>query len=80
MKVPIKGGYVEWSPRVIIFTSNFEPSSWWIDHHRDMPRGWKDQFDRRVTEVREFTTPYEPPAYEDNSEGDISASSISELE
>ena len=29
IQVPVKGGYITWKPRVIVFTSNSEPTKWW---------------------------------------------------
>jgi len=48
-KVPVKGGYRNWNPNVIIFTSNIDPKLWWIDDKK--PRDWETQFNRRVTSI-----------------------------
>ncbi len=29
VKVPVKGGFITWKPRVIVFTSNSHPKQWW---------------------------------------------------
>lgn len=29
IQVPVKGGFITWKPRVIVFTSNSEPTKWW---------------------------------------------------
>lgn len=50
MRVPVKGGYIQWAPKTIYFTSNREPSEWYhnaLDRHRDALM-------RRITEVRFF--------------------------
>ena len=31
MKMPIKGGFVEWCPRKVIITSNTDPLLWYLD-------------------------------------------------
>lgn len=38
MKVPIKGGYVQWIPKIIYITSNKDPADWYrnaLEEHRD---------------------------------------------
>lgn len=38
MKVPVKGGYVQWTPKIIYITSNKDPAYWYsnaIPEHRD---------------------------------------------
>jgi len=55
LRVPIKGGSVNWNPRIIIFTSNRDPRNWWRDV--DKPDGWWDQFQRRTKEIVHFNTP-----------------------
>lgn len=54
LQVEVKGSMVNWCPEVIIFTSNLSPDSWWR-YEKAMPLGWKDQRDRRITEIKEFT-------------------------
>lgn len=45
MQVPVKGGFVEWAPRIVWITSNFAPEYWY-------PRGGHfDAFMRRIDEV-----------------------------
>jgi len=29
IQVPVKGGFITWKPRVIVFTSNSHPNEWW---------------------------------------------------
>lgn len=38
MRVPVKGGFVQWKPRTIYFTSNKDPATWYanaIEEHRN---------------------------------------------
>lgn len=60
MKGPVKGDFEEFSPKVIIITSNLEPHEWYPD--RKYTGG---PLERRLTEngsyVKEFTTRYVPP-------------------
>lgn len=52
LTVPIKGGFTNWAPEVIIFTSNIDPKLWWA---RDLkPADWWEQVERRITEIKEF--------------------------
>lgn len=46
-KVPIKGGFITWKPRVIVFTSNSPPSEWWPN----MSTFDKEAVERRIKEV-----------------------------
>lgn len=51
MQVPVKGGFVKWSPRRIYITSNLEPDDWYPNAreiHRTALR-------RRFTEVKQFS-------------------------
>lgn len=45
MKVPVKGSFIEWSPRTVIITSNLEMEYWYRDRHEI------DALKRRVTKV-----------------------------
>ena len=47
MRVRIKGGFVKWNPDVVIFTSNYEPSTWW-------PVQDLSAFRRRVTQYKRW--------------------------
>lgn len=31
LQVPVKGGFITWKPKVIVFTSNCHPNLWWDD-------------------------------------------------
>lgn len=53
LTVPVKGGFTNWAPEVIIFTSNIHPDFWWPGE-KAKPVGWKDQFNRRCFEIKEF--------------------------
>lgn len=48
LRVEIKGGTKNFSSKTIIFTSNFDPSTWFNDRQN------RAAFFRRVTEIREF--------------------------
>lgn len=45
--VPVKGGFANWRPRLIIFTTNVHPSKWYPD--QDWPT-----IQRRIDEIRFF--------------------------
>jgi len=50
MKVPIKGGFVQWVPKTIYFTSNINPDDWYsgaIQEHRNALR-------RRIKTITHF--------------------------
>jgi hypothetical protein len=49
LRVPIKGGFVQWSPEVIIITAVCEPSDGWMHVTED-----RDQLYRRITHVYEI--------------------------
>lgn len=51
IRVPIKGGFVKWSPDHIIITSNYHPSQWY-DWTERRPQ-WK-ALSRRITKVSTF--------------------------
>jgi len=53
LTVPIKGSFTNWTPKVIIFTSNVRPDQWWIKELK--PDGWYAQLERRVKEIKLFT-------------------------
>lgn len=47
IKVPVKGGFITWKPKTIVFTSNFEWNDWWprlTDHDIQA-------IERRITKV-----------------------------
>jgi len=50
MRVPIKGGYVQWAPKEIILTSNYHPNDWYPNAKSEHVSALK----RRFTEIREF--------------------------
>lgn len=54
LTVPVKGGFTNWNPEVIIFTSNVNPVNWWPTGERK-PADWHSQFDRRLAENKEFS-------------------------
>jgi hypothetical protein len=47
IKVPIKGGFITWKPRVIVFTSNSPPHVWW-PNLSDFDKG---NIERRITSI-----------------------------
>jgi len=47
IQVPVKGGFIWWKPKVIVFTSNQAPSKWW----GELDELNKGAFDRRVTDI-----------------------------
>jgi len=49
-KVPVKGGFITWKPKTIIFTSNQLPEQWWPKLFDEDPFARK-AFDRRVAEI-----------------------------
>lgn len=58
-RVPVKGGYVNFRPRLIIFTSNVDPLSWYKE---DVLKGdIRDAFLRRFKVVEEMTEPWVEP-------------------
>lgn len=50
--VPIKGGSVNFNPKVIIFTSNQDPKSWFSKSRVGVD--WWHQITRRCKEIKEF--------------------------
>jgi len=54
MRVPIKGGFVNWAPREIFITSNFSPTRWY-------PHASEEHIEamfRRFTSIVEMTEPF----------------------
>ncbi|UOF82663.1 rep protein [Circoviridae sp.] len=51
MRVEIKGGFVEWNPKVVIFTTNLEPQCWFAEY---CP-AHQDAIDRRISIKKHFT-------------------------
>lgn len=60
LKVPIKGGFVEWEPDVIYITSCFPPSQVY------QTREDVGQLLRRIKEIRKFELPYTDILYDNN--------------
>lgn len=61
-RVPVKGGFVNFRPKLIIFTSNVEPLKWYSE---DILQGdIRDAFLRRFNKIEEMTEPWVEP--EDN--------------
>lgn len=52
-RVPIKGGFVQWRPRTIVFTSNVHPHEWYSGIERGSAI-W-GAFLRRLDEINHFT-------------------------
>lgn len=58
-RVPVKGGYVNFRPKIIIFTSNVEPLKWYSE---DVLNGdIRDAFLRRFDVIEEMTDPWVEP-------------------
>lgn len=47
MQVPVKGGYITWKPKTLIFTANSHPFTWWPD----LTDFDKAAIERRITEI-----------------------------
>lgn len=47
MQVPVKGGFITWKPRVIVFTSNYHPNEWWPN----LTDFDKQAIERRIKEI-----------------------------
>lgn len=54
MRVPVKGGYVNWAPKTIYITANRAPKDWYsgatIEHQAALKR--------RITEIHHFADPF----------------------
>jgi len=50
MRVPIKGGFVQWKPKRIYITSNLDPDTWFYNAHEEH----KNALKRRFKEVLKF--------------------------
>jgi len=50
-KVPVKGSFAEWNPRVIYITSNIDPQEWYPNAHEEHRRALA----RRFTKVEHFS-------------------------
>lgn len=50
--VPVKGGFTNWSPRLVILTTNVCPSVWWPDES-----GVSESWLRRITTSVMFVAP-----------------------
>lgn len=53
MRVPVKGGFVQWIPKMIIFTTNVHPERWYPDEDYA-------PLERRIDDIIDF--PYTPDA------------------
>lgn len=49
IKVPVKGGFVNWKPSKIYITSNYPPDQW----YSNVPQNSRDALARRITQVIE---------------------------
>ncbi len=58
-QVPIKGGFRNWSPKRIIFTTNYDPQGWY---------GGLAQVIRRITEIFNFNKSPCTPPHQKNTE------------
>ena len=47
IKVPVKGGFITWKPRVIVFTSNSHPKQWWPE----LSQFNLEAIERRITSI-----------------------------
>nr|QUS52625.1 replication protein [Mute swan feces associated circular virus 17] len=47
LQVPVKGGFITWKPKVIVFTANSHPFEWW----KDLSDFDKGAIERRMKEV-----------------------------
>jgi hypothetical protein len=47
MQVPVKGGFRQWSPSVILVTSNIHPRDWYAD----ATQAHRDALLRRITDI-----------------------------
>jgi hypothetical protein len=54
MRVPVKGGYVQWVPRRIFVTSNLDPDTWYPNAHAEHVAALK----RRFKKVIHFSIPF----------------------
>lgn len=50
MRVPIKGGFVQWKPKKVFITSNIDPAMWFMSANKEHVLA----LNRRFTEVLEF--------------------------
>lgn len=57
VRVPIKGGFVRWQPKVIIITAPDEPRVIYSNHQTAEPYDGIEQLERRITEIRYFEKP-----------------------
>lgn len=59
MQVPIKGGFRNWNPAIIVFTSNKQPTSWWAKEE-GKSFNWYSQVERRVEKVVLMNEEWDP--------------------
>ncbi len=50
LRVPVKGGFTQWRPELIIITCPLPPQDCYLDVGED-----REQLIRRITEIRHFT-------------------------
>lgn len=60
-RVPVKGGYRQWKPSLIIITSPFHPKDTYQAMQERNPDDSIEQLLRRITEIRHFPVPYSHP-------------------
>lgn len=51
MRVPVKGGYVQWNPKQVYFTSNKDPKTWYANAHEEHQAA----LFRRINTIQHFT-------------------------
>lgn len=54
MKVPVKGGFVNWIPKHIYITSNKDPHEWYQNAHEEQ----RNALFRRIKEIKHFNNYY----------------------
>lgn len=54
VRVPIKGGFVRWQPKLIIITAPDEPRVIYSNHETSEPYDGIEQLERRITEIKFF--------------------------
>lgn len=51
MQVQVKGGFVQWAPKLVVFCSNVDPEMWWTDKDDHTSLDSRAAFNRRVVKV-----------------------------
>lgn len=65
VQVPVKGGFVDWVPKIIIITAPLRPEDLFVDKETKEPWDHIDQLLRRITEVKEYVyAETQPPSEE----------------